>query len=336
MAPAQSLAAVGVLALLAGVPGARDQATPARRAVPLDPVAAIIDAFSTHPLVCLGDAHGDRLGDAFRLKLIEDPRIADLVENVVIETGNVRYQDRVDRFVNGENVDQQAIEQVWLDTAVPQSASREIPSVVLAVRRLNATRPRHMRVLVGEPPIPWVTLETEEQLRTWQAQPQFSSEAFAADLIRREVLAKKQRALVFYGAGHFFRHPHSQSIVTLLEAAQAKTLTIWTNAGAELSSLQPDVAGWPAPSVARLRGTTLGRVGMSVFLGPNAGDVSPEWLVPIEEQFDAVLYLGPLSAMAFDRPTPWPCADPAFGEHLRRLALRNQADADRAKLRCKK
>ncbi len=84
-----------------------------------------------------------------------------------------------------------------------------------------------------------------------------------------------------------------------------------------------------------MRGTALGRVGMADYLGPKAGVVSPEWLVPMEEQFDAVLYLGPLSTIILDRPVPWPCADPAFGERLRRLALRSPAAAERAKQTCR-
>lgn len=324
-----------MLVLLVGLPGGPEQTTPASPAMPLDPIPAIVDAFSRHSLVCLGDAHGNRLGDAFQLKLIEDPRLADSLENIVIESGNSRYQDRVDRFVNGESVDQQAMEQVWIDTTQPQMASRQISKVVLAARRLNSTRVRRrIRVLVGEPPIPWDDLKTGDQLRAWEEQPQFDRDAFGADLIRREVLGKKQRALVLYGAGHFFRRPHSQSIVTLLEANEARVFSIWTNAAAELSGLQPDVAGWPKPSLALLRGTVLGRTGMSIYLGQNSGDVSPEWLVPIEEQFDAVLYLGPQSTIAFDRGAPWSCADPAFGEILRRIALGRPSGADRAKQRC--
>jgi hypothetical protein len=139
---------------------------------------------------------------------------------------------------------------------------------------------------------------------------------------------------VLYGAGHFFRRPTHQSMVTLLERAHTRVFSIWTNVGAELSKMQADVASWPVPSLARLRDTTLGRIGMATYLGPNAGDVSAEWLVPIEEQFDAVLYLGPLASITLSRPPAWPCNEPALPERLRRLDLQRPGSSDRVKQQC--
>jgi hypothetical protein len=85
-----------------------------------------------------------------------------------------------------------------------------------------------------------------------------SRDAFAVDLIRREVLSRNRRALILYGAGHFFRKVVSQSIVTLLEAEHLKIFTIWTNAAAEMTTMQPSVAGWPVPSMTRVRGIVHG------------------------------------------------------------------------------
>jgi hypothetical protein len=307
-----------------------------RAAIPQEPIAAILDTFTTHAVVCIGDAHGDRLGEAFQLALIRDPRFPGVVNDVVIETGNSRYQSVVDRFVNGEDVPQDALERVWLDTTQQQAASRKIPDVVAAVRGLNASLPpqRRLRVLVGEPPIRWEDMNTADDVQKWEADPKFDRDGFGAALIAEEVVAKKRRALVLYGAGHFFRKPRTQSIVTILEAAHTPVFSIWTNVAAELSKFDDAVAAWKAPSLATLRGTILGRVNMSVYLGPAAGDVSPEWLAPIEDQFDAVLYLGPLSTITFERPASWPCSDPALNERVRRGNLQRPGLGDRVKQTC--
>jgi hypothetical protein len=98
--------------------------------------------------------------------------------------------------------------------------------------------------------------------------------------------------------------------------------------------VQPNVSAWPVPSLTNVRGTSLGAAGLASYLGPNAGDVSSEWLKPMEQQFDAVLYLGPLASITFARPPAWPCAEPALPERLRRLALRAPALADRVKQSC--
>jgi CHAT domain-containing protein len=305
-------------------------------AVPVDPTTAILEAFRQHPIVAVGDAHGDQQGEAFQLSLIRDPRFAAIVNDIVIETGNSRGQEVVDRFVRGEEVPREALRRVWLDTTQQQVASLEVPAVVTAVRALNATLPadRRLRVLIGEPPIDWANLHTTEELHAWENSPASDRDLFGSDLIRREVLATNRRALVLYGAGHFFRRPVHQSIVTLLESTHARVFTIWTNVGAELSKMQADVDSWPVPSLARVRSTRLGTIGMATYLGPNAGDVSPEWLVPIEEQFDAVLYLGPLASLTFSRPPPWPCNEPALPERLRRLDLVRPGSSDRVKQQC--
>ena len=169
----------------------------------------------------------------------------------------------------------------------------------------------------------------------WQAKPESSRDLFGAELIRREVLAKNRRALALYGAGHFFRKVVDCSIVTLLEGTQTRVFTIWTNAAFELSSAQADVQQWPEPSLASLRGTTLGRVGIASYLGPNAGQVPREWLAPMEEQFNAVLHHGPLSStITLDRPTPWRCDEPAWAERVRRANVQRPEMGDRPRTQC--
>src|SRR6266516_2044135 len=91
-------------ALAAGLIHAQAGASP-RPAVPIEPTAAILDAFRSHRVVMLGEgAHGNEQGHAFRLSLIRDPSFNLTVNDVVVECGNARYQDLMDRFVRGEDV----------------------------------------------------------------------------------------------------------------------------------------------------------------------------------------------------------------------------------------
>jgi hypothetical protein len=324
---------VGFLGAIAAIVLAQTTAPPA---VPKTAVAAILDAFKDYDVVGLGDAHGNRQGDAFRRALIDDPRFAATVNDVVVEAGNARYQSVVDRYINGGAVPQEEMARVWLDTTQQQAASKQIPEVVTAIRALNQGRipAQRLRVLLGEPPLDWDRIKTADEWHRWEEDPKSDREWFGAEIVKTEVVAKKRKGLLLYGAGHFFRKPAHQSIVTLLAAAGTRVFTVWTNAAAEMAKMQPDVAAWTAPSLAPLRGTVLGKINLSEFLGPNAGDVPPQWLAPIEEQFDAVLYLGPLSTLVLDRPQPWPCADPAWDERVRRLRLQRGAFADRVRQAC--
>jgi hypothetical protein len=331
-----AIAGLVLLFLLSQARPAEVPRATARPAVGVDAKRAILDAFRSHRVVAIGDAHGDLQGVAFQLALIRDPRFAAGVNDILMETGNSRYQDVVDRFVGGEEVPQGALQRVWLDTTQQQAALLQTPALLTAVRNLNTSLPRNrrLRVLVGEPPIDWESMKTADDLNKWEAEPTSSSDAVAASIIRKEVLAKNRRVLVLYGAGHFFRKVVKQSLVTLLEAGGTRAFTVWTNAAAEMSGMQPTVASWPVPSLAQLRGTVLGRVGLSEYLGPNAGEVPPQWLAPMEDQFDAVLYLGPLSTITLARPPLWPCSEPALPERVRRISLMRPALAERIQATC--
>ena len=94
------------LLLIAGLvvsPAGAQDGPPAAR--PTEPVTAIIDAFRTHDIVALCDAHGNRQSQMLLTALVRDPRFPTVANDIVIEFGNARYQDRVDRFVRGEAVD---------------------------------------------------------------------------------------------------------------------------------------------------------------------------------------------------------------------------------------
>lgn len=328
---------IAALLLLASHQGnGAGQEPPAGPAVPRAAIASIVDAYRQYRIVGIGDAHGNQLGEAFQLALIRDPSFRAVVSDVIVEYGNSRYQDLADRFVRGENLAPETLQRIWLDTTQQQAASLEVPELFTTVRALNASAPadRRLRILLGEPPIEWEHLKTADDYKTWEAQPTSDQDWFGAELVRREVLAKNRRALALYGAAHFFRKVVNQSLVTILEKSQTKLFTIWTNAATELASLQPDVETWPVPSLARVRGTVLGRTGLSTYLGANAGDVSPQWLAPMEDQFDAILYLGPLSTIKLARPRPWRCAEPALAERVRRANLQRPGLGDRIKANC--
>jgi erythromycin esterase-like protein len=162
-----------------------------RPAVPLEPISAIIDAFKTHRIVALGEgAHGNEQGHAFRLALIRDPRFAAIVNDLVVESGNARYQDVMDRYVNGDAVSREALRRVWEDTTVPGTTwDRPIyEEFYRTVREVNArlAPARRLRVLLGDPPIDWSAVRSPGDVLGWQKQ----RDRYPADVVRREVVAK--------------------------------------------------------------------------------------------------------------------------------------------------
>ena len=113
-----------------------------------------------------------------------------------------------------------------------------------------------------------------------------------------------------------------------------KVFTIWTNAAGDMAAMQPDVAKWPVPSLTLLRDTALGGIQLAEYFGPGGQDIPEQWRAPMQDQFDAVLYLGPASTITLGRPKPWRCSEPALIERLRRLTLQRPALAERVQKEC--
>jgi hypothetical protein len=294
--------------LLAAVLSAQDPRP--RPAVPLDPVGAILDAFKSHQLIALADPHGNVQISAIRLSLIRDSRFAGTVNDIVVEFGNARYQERMDRFVRGEDVAEDSLREVWQNTTIPNIGwDRPIyEEFFRAVRTVNASLPpaRRLRVLLGDPPIDWSTVRTTDDLMKWMN----DRDTYPANLIRREVLAKQRRALLIYGGGHFPRI--DGTLVSLVEkAGGTRVFTVWTDTDTDLPALQANVVTWVAPRLSLLRGTLLGAAPLTTVF-PVRGDQLRA--MRMEDQFDAWLYLGPRSSLKTSPLAPAHCLDAAYIE----------------------
>lgn len=313
-------------------------------AVPQDAAGAILEAFSTHDIVTIQNSHGEIEIEEFVLSLIQDERFAMTVDVIVMEGWNARYQGLVDRYVNGEPVPYTELRQAWEDGTQAQvipPRDGTIPEMLTIVRRLNMPLPgnQRLRVLLGEPPIDWSQVHTPADFRRWIEMREWHP----ASLIQLEVLAKGRSALLVYGQGHAQRRNalanydmsdwRAQTIVSILErTTPARIFSVWWEG--EMNVLPGDVASWPVPSAALLDGTELGAIDFAEFSPTDArfavedGRLVPvpeeEWRsLPIEEQFDALLFLGPRSEMTVrDALVPEVCADPGYLEmRLQRMEM---------------
>ncbi len=341
-------ARLSVTLLLAtlGAGGAAAGQSPPRPATPVEPVAAILDAFERHAVMALGDPHGNEQAHEFRLSLIRDSRFAETVDDIVVEWGNALYQDVMDRFVAGDDVSDAELRQVWQNTTQPGPGNdRPITEAFFrAVREVNAALPpdRRLRVLLGDPPIDWGAVETRADHQKWLE----LRDTYPASLIRREVLDKGRRALVVYGAMHLQRRnlfsnyelvedPNLHTLVQQLErGGDVRAFVVWPTVGIDLQVLQQDAPSWPAPSLATVRGTVLGAADFTVFspTDPPRATIRDGRIVPIPrdqwrslsagEQFDAVLYLGPPAGMTRSLLSPSLCRGAAYSDMRRdRLSL---------------
>jgi hypothetical protein len=326
---------VVAVAMAASLAAAQPPSLPA--AAPVNAIDGILAAFETHTIVALPDAHGDDRAHAFLLSLIRDPRFLATVDDIVIEFGNARYQDVADRFVTGEEVPSESLRLVWRNHTQPSISAdfTHYEDFFRAVRAVNAARAgrRTLRVLLGDPPIDWDAVQNRGEHFRWIEM----REAYPAAVLQTQVIAKQRRALLVYGTGHLQRRNvmsnfdmedwRAQTIVSLVErAGPTRVFTI-------ASAKENQARGWQPPALARIRGTSLGAVDASEYFGPRGrftvrdGKTVPvaeeQWhKLRAEEQFDALLYLGPPPAARTEPLSRELCAEPGYvAMRLKRIAL---------------
>jgi hypothetical protein len=262
-------------------------------------VPAVLDLFEQYSIVALSEGdHNNQKGHEFRLALVRDPRFGRLVNDVVVEFGNSRYQAVMDRFTAGADVPYQELRQVWENTTIPGTLwdSPIYYEFFAAIRDVNRANGSHIRVVLGDPPIDWASIHSADQINAYY--PQRSS--YAATVIQQEVLKKNRRALVVYGAGHLLSTlplGADSLVANLRRDSKARIFTI-SNSYPDLSRFQTG-ASWPVPSLILVKGTTIG-------LEPSEADT------PLELDFDAVLNLGGPSALSMTRVQKSVCTDPGY------------------------
>jgi hypothetical protein len=341
MSPRLISTTVSVLVSAAIVAVAAQSVSP-QAATPTEPISQIAAAFRTHNVVTISDPHGNMQVQAFILSLIRDQRFRELVDDVVLETASARYQDAIDRYVRGEDVSRALLRRAWEDHTVVNSFGAQAQELIEAVRAVNtANGTRRLRVLAGDPPIDWENTTSAESHSRWME----FRDSYPADVVRRQVVERGRRALVVYGQGHLQRRQvasnydmsiwQAQTLVSLLERdTSGRVFNIWTWLDREVEL--KEVAAWTVPSLAVLKGTTLGERDFGTYatglLGGNRFTVRDGQLVPLprdqwqrmrmEDQFDALLYLGPPAKMTFIGMPASLCRDQEFvRERLRRFTL---------------
>jgi len=175
-------------------------------AVGLDAIVrALIAAFDQADIVALGEWHGRISLDAdLRLALVRHPDFAKRVRSVVIECASTTEQATLDRYIRGENVARAQLEQVWKTTTQASNGFCEDPlytGFLAAIRDVNSRLPAdaRIRVLGGDP----------------GPGDHRSRETAAVAVLEEQVLQRRGKALVIYGAAHFYRNFPSAMLPTM-------------------------------------------------------------------------------------------------------------------------
>ena len=155
---------------------------------------ALVAAFDQADVVALGEAHRRKLDSDLRIAVVRNPDFAKKVRSIVVEFGSTTEQSTLDRYTRGENVSRAQLEQVWKTTTQSANGIWDDPiyaDFFAAVRDVNSKLPADARIRVfGGDPGPGDNR---------------SRETAAVSVLKEQVLQKHGKALVIYGAAHFYR-----------------------------------------------------------------------------------------------------------------------------------
>jgi len=165
-------------------------------------VRTLISAFDQADIVALGEVHGQRTDSDLRIALLRHPDFAKKVHSIVVEFASTAQQPTLDRYIRGEDVPTAELAQVWKTTSQSAFGVWESPiyaDFLAAVRDVNKRLPAdaRIRVLAGDPPAGATT----------------ARDASAISVLKKEVLEKHGKALVIYGAAHFYRREVNQILL---------------------------------------------------------------------------------------------------------------------------
>ncbi len=156
-------------------------------------VQALVAAYDLVDIVALGEAHGRRIDSDIRIALVRDPDFAKKVRSIVIECGSVTEQSTLDSYIRGGNVTRVQLERVWRATAETTNGFCDAPmyaDFLATVREVNSRLPAEARIRVfGGHPGPGDSQGIETT---------------AVGLLNSQVLEKHGKALLIYGAAHFY------------------------------------------------------------------------------------------------------------------------------------
>jgi hypothetical protein len=266
--------------------------------------------------VLLGEVHRSAEMHAFLRALVVSPEFHRVVDDVVLEATNVRFQPILDRFIAGDSVSRDSLRLVWRNsTQLLLWDSPLYEELLETIRAVNHALPaeHRLRVLASDPPIDWTNLRSASDFprsygyRDWQT----------TEIIEREVLARNRRALVIIGTTHVRRAgPKVDSLPTSPEREGVGEALARKHPGAAYSietvvgtsELATLVCSMASPNMLLpVRSTSLETQSSSILFGRNITffrvvdgrrvpvTIDPTRMPALRDVIDAVLYLGPYS-----------------------------------------
>lgn len=296
-----------------------------------DATDLVAEALRSHALVLISEHHWSVPVHEQLRRIVADPQVGALLQDIVVEFGNPLHQGVIDRYIAGEHVPIDSLRLAWRNTT--QLLAWDSPLYARfyeTVRAVNAGRPpgRRLRVLAGDPPIDWSRTNRADDIpRTYGFR-----DIETLGILEREVLAKGRRAIVIIGEEHVLRTTDAapgaprkplerQSLGEALHERHPGTAFLIGTVVGERSRLARAIRDWPNGSMARIAGTPVGLADAAIRRRDTTSAVSMPpagaGTLRMQDLFDAILYAGPVE-QRLEPPGATYREDPNYEREIRR------------------
>lgn len=278
---------------------------------PQDPVQGIVKLFDTYRIVMLGEIHESRQEYELLRRLVGAPGFTERVNDVVLEFGNAKYQELVDRYIAGENVPAEQVQKAWQDTLGALGPVSPLYGEFYSfVRTINQKLPNHrrLRILLGDPPIDWSHVRSREDIAYYLP----FRDQFYTSVVRYQVLAKDRKALLIMGAGHFQRAGGRPGLIEnelLMSFVKPYVIIPGSNMVRGYDDIDPRFDALKPPSLIETKGSWIGSLP-----APGRGSAMGTW----EQTADAYLYLGPRDQLTIVKNRRSDLDGTAYGREVQR------------------
>jgi len=185
----------------------------------IDAIAnALMSVYDQFDVVALGEMHARKIDSDLRIALVRHPDFARKVRTIVVEFATTTAQTTLDRYIRGENVSRAQLERVR--PRQPGSLTSEDPIYLdffAAVRDVNSRLP------------------ADNRIRVFGGEDNRNRDTAAVAILKEQVFQKHGKALVVYGAGHFWRRAGT-GMVRMLDANYPRRTFVVTPVGGQLDA----------------------------------------------------------------------------------------------------
>jgi uncharacterized iron-regulated protein len=280
-------------------------------------IPTIIDLFQQKPIVAIGETHGHLQLYQFLTKLVQTEGFYKNVNDILIESGNALYQDILDQYISGGDVEFSDLQKVWFDTTQSPVDPWSIDvycNFLKTVRELNSRIPKNykIRVIAADSPISWKNVNTNEDYLKQRG----NREEFYTKKVINEVLSKNRKALLINGGAHFGNHRET-TVNQRIEKVYPNTVTVILGKSGlwKGNEDREEKLNWPIGTIAKVKDTWIGLLPgprRITMVAPTNNDSkkltttsSTPTPVPVQspmgppskykrqDYFDYILYLGP-------------------------------------------